>query len=120
MSLNSSPSIRRGTSGSEASDLRPDYSYDIDLRRVDADERDIVSSLNRDQDAIKRRVQAAKVAGAYQKRALIDQPTIRGKTPRGAATIEGVTLPSMGEAFGPVGATKYADKPKAFTGEVFY
>jgi hypothetical protein len=34
MALDNSPSIRRGTSGSEGSDLRPGYRYDIDLRRV--------------------------------------------------------------------------------------
>jgi len=120
MALDNSPSYRRGTSGSESSDLRPDYNYDIDLRRVDEDKRNIVNSLNAKQNAVKRRVQAAKVAGEFRKRALIDQPTIGGKTTRNPATLNGVTLPSLGESFGPVGATKYADKPQPFTGEVFY
>ena len=120
MALNNSPSYRRGTSGSEGSDLRPDYNYDIDLRRVDEDQRDIVGQSNAKQDAYKRRFQAAKVAGEFQKRRLIDQPTIGGKTPRSPGTVNGVTLPSMGESFGPVGATKYAVKPQPFTGEVFY
>jgi len=120
MALNIDPSQRRGTSGSEGSDLRPGYRYDVDLRRLSEDERDIVEKSNAKQDAIDRRVKSAKAAGKYQKSQLISQPTINGKTPRTPGSINGVTLPSMGEAFGPVGSTNYADKPKLFTGEVFY
>tara|TARA_R100000005_G_C4994703_1_gene201658 strand:+ start:659 stop:1021 length:363 start_codon:yes stop_codon:yes gene_type:complete len=120
MALDNSPSIRRGTSGSEGSDLRPGYRYDIDLRRVDEEERDIVDRLNAKQESIERRVKAAKAAGKFRNKRLIDQPTIGGKTPRSQASIQGTALPSMGEAFGPVGGTKYADKPRPFSGEVFY
>lgn len=120
MALDNSPSLRRGTSGSEGSDLRPGYRYDVDLRRVDEEERDIVDRLNAKQEGVERRVKAAKAAGKFRKKALIDQPTIGGETPRSQASIQGVTLPNLGEAFGPVGGTKYPDKPKLFTGEVFY
>lgn len=120
MAIDNSPSLRRGTSGSEGSDLRPGYRYDVDLRRIDEEERDIVERSNRKQESIERRVKAAKAAGKFRNKKLIDQPTIAGKIPRSEASIQGTTLPSMGEAFGPVGGTKYADKPRPFTGEVFY
>jgi hypothetical protein len=120
MALDNSPSLRRGTSGSEGSDLRPGYRYDTDLRRIDEEQRDIVDKLNRKQDGIEQRVKAAKAAGKYKKKALIDQPTIGGETPRSEASIQGLVLPSLGAAFGPIGSTNYADKPKPFSGETFY
>lgn len=120
MAIDTSPFQRRGTSGSEGSDLRPGYRYDVDLRRLSEEERDIVQNSNAKQDSIDRRVKSAKAAGKYRKRKLISQPTLNGKTPRTPGSINGVTLPSMGETFGPVGSTNYADKPQPFTGEVFY
>lgn len=120
MALNINPGQRRGTSGSEGSDLRPGYRYDVDLRRLSEEERDIVERSNAKQEAIDKRVKSAKAAGEYRKRKLISQPTLNGKTPRTPGSINGVTLPSLGETFGPVGSTNYADKPQPFTGEVFY
>lgn len=128
MAIDSDPSQRRGTSGSEGSDLRPGYRYDVDLRRLKEDERDIVERSNQKQDRIDKRVKAAKAAGRFQKRALISQPSIDGETPKNPATInvaagaKGPTLPSEtdGYGFGPVGTTAYADRPKPYSGEVFY
>ena len=121
MSVNNSPSLRRGTSGSEGSDLRPGYRYDVDLRRLNEEERDIVEKSNAKQDAIDRRVKATKAAGAYQKRALISQPTVGGKTPKNPGSFGGVTIPSrMNGSITPGGSTTYPTKPQRFSGEVFY
>ena len=63
-------------------------------------------------------MQAAKTAGEYKKRTAIAEPAIRGRTPRGAASIEGVELPSMGDSYGG-GGSNYADKPKSFSGRSY-
>ena len=127
MAVNNSPSLRRGTSGSEGSDLRPGYRYDVDLRRLSEDERDIVEKSNAKQDTIDRRVKATKAAGAYRKRTLIDQPAINGKTPKTPGSIttrngnKGSTVPSrMNGSITPGGSTTYPTKPGRFSGEVFY
>jgi hypothetical protein len=59
---------------------------------------------------------AAKTAGAYRQRVQIDEPTIRGKTPRNEAVIAGVQLPSLGDTIGTAGSTNYARKPSGFAG----
>jgi len=127
-----------GSSGVEVTDLRPEQARDVDLRRLDPEERDLFSDVARDfayspertgyrqidnsqQDAQERLfkfMQAAKTAGEYKKRTAIAEPAIRGKTPRGAASIEGVELPSMGDGYGG-GGSNYADKPKSFSGRSY-
>jgi hypothetical protein len=59
---------------------------------------------------------AAKTAGAYRQRNQIAEPTIRGETPRGEATIAGVQLPSLGDTVGTAGSTNYARKPSGYAG----
>ena len=127
-----------GSSGVEVTDLRPEQARDVDLRRLDPEERDIFSDVARDfaytpgrtgykpvdnshQDAqarLSKFMQAAKTAGEYKKRTAIAEPAIRGRTPRGAASIEGVELPSMGDGYGG-GGSNYADKPKSFSGRSY-
>lgn len=77
-----------GTSGAEVSDLRPEQAYDIDLRRLDPEERDIASSLNNKQDRVARFTKAVKTAAAYNQRKNIMDPQIRGKTPRSELLID--------------------------------
>jgi hypothetical protein len=88
-----------GSSGVEVSDLNPEKLYDTDLRRVDEDAR-----------------KSAKAAGKYKQRAGIAEPTIRGKTPRGIASIAGTELPSLGDRIGRGGSVNYAEKPQPFGG----
>lgn len=105
-----------GTSGTESSDLRPEQAYDTDLRRVRAEERPAVESLNNKQDQIAKYFAAARSAGKFRQKAGIDEPAIRGKTPRTEANIAGTALPSMGDRIGKAGSTNYADGPQRFSG----
>ena len=111
--------LRSGTSGAEVSDLRPEQAYDTDLRRIDAESRDAVSPINDNQDRVAKFLKSAKSAEKYKQKALIDEPSIRGKTPRTEASIEGSTLPSMGDRFGRGGGTNYANKPQPKFGAGF-
>ena len=113
------PRNNSGTSGAEVSDLRPEQAYDTDLRRVEPVERFSAESLNRNQERVAKFMRAAKTAGAYQQRASIDEPTIRGKTPRTQAVIAGTELPSTGDSGGRTGSVGYARKPAAQFGKGF-
>lgn len=112
-----------GTSGAELSDLNPEQAYDTDLRRLDTEERLTASRADtenvRQQDRVAKYFKAAKSAGKFRQKAGIDEPTIRGKTPRTEAVIEGVYLPSLGDTFGTAGSTNYANKPQPNFGKLF-
>jgi hypothetical protein len=109
-----------GTSGGDTSDLHPERAYDTDIRRLDEtarDSADVADTRNEvKQDRVKKYMAAAKTAGAYRQRAQIAEPTIRGKTPRSEAVIEGVQLPSLGDTVGTAGSTNYARKPSGYSG----
>lgn len=115
----SAQGVSSGTSGAEVSDRRPEQAYDTDLRRIAEDARGSTESINKDQNRVAKFMRAAKTAGAYRQRASIDEPTIRGRTPRTQATIEGVELPSTGDSGGRTGAVGYARKPAAQFGKGF-
>ena len=108
-----------GTSGAEVSDLRPEQAYDTDLRRVDPEERKAVEPINDQQQRVEKYFRAAKSAGKFRQKAGIDEPQIRGKTPRTEAVIDGTNLPSMGDTYGKVGSTGYARKPQPRFGAPF-
>lgn len=108
-----------GTSGAEVSDLRPEQAYDTDLRRLDPEERFATESINNNQERVARYMKAARTAGAYQQRVGISEPSIRGKTPRSRASIEGTELPTTGDSGGRSGAIGYARKPKPNFGKPF-
>jgi hypothetical protein len=108
-----------GTSGAELSDLNPAQAYDTDLRRVAEDARISAESVNDDQSRKAKFFAAAKTAGKFKQKAQIDEPTIRGKTPRNEAVLDGTNLPSMGDTFGTVGSTNYANKPQPRFGRPF-
>jgi len=108
-----------GTSGAEVSDLRPEQAYDTDMRRVAEDERGAAESVNRNQDRVAKFMRAAKTAGAYRQRASIDEPTIRGRTPKSQAVIAGTELPSTGDSGGRTGSVGYARKPGTQFGKGF-
>jgi hypothetical protein len=116
---NYDPTADAGTSGAEVTDLNPEQAYDTDLRRFPSEERQAVESLNDNQDRVGKFCRAAKTAGAYRQRAGIAEPTIRGKTPRTEATMDGVALPSMGDTIGRAGSTGYARKPGSSFGKQY-
>lgn len=113
------PTTDAGTSGAEVSDLRPEQAYDTDLRRLSADERPEAESLNDNQNRVAKFMRAARSAGAYKQRASIDEPMIRGRTPRVPASINGVALPTRGDSGGRSGAIGYADKPRPLSGKSY-
>jgi hypothetical protein len=115
----SNQGVSPGTSGAEVSDLRPEQAYDTDMRRVEETSRSSAESVNKDQNRVAKFMRAAKTAGAYRQRASIDEPAIRGRTPRTQATIAGVELPSTGDSGGRTGAVGYARKPAAQFGKGF-
>jgi hypothetical protein len=73
-------------------------------------------SLNDDQNRVGKFMRAARSAGAYKQRASIDEPMIRGRTPRVPAAINGVALPTTGDSGGRTGAVGYAGKPQPRSG----
>ena len=109
-----------GSSGGYISDLNPERAYATDKRHLDATEKESADSADtsneRQQDRVKKFMAAARTAGQYRQRAQIAEPTIRGKTPRTEAVIDGTQLPSMGDTVGTAGSTKYSRKPGAFSG----
>lgn len=114
------PRNQSGTSGAEVTDLNPEQAYDTDIRRLDETEREIADETDvrniRQQDRVAKYMAAAKTAGAYKQRASIDEPQIRGRTPRNEANIDGVVLPSQGDSGGKTGGVSYARKPQPFAG----
>jgi hypothetical protein len=115
------PQKDSGTSGGEVTDLNPERLYDTDLRRVDSDFREDLD-INDKQDRVKKFMRAAKSAGKYKQSQGIADPTIRGKTPIGKGSINGVEVPSLrGKNYGDpgAGATEYAHKPKPHFGKPF-
>ena len=129
---NYDPQKDSGTSGIEVSDLNPEDQRDVDLRRLDPEERNIYEdrksefSHPKHQESSQKRIskfmKSARAAGKYKQNAGISEPTIRGKTPVGKAQIAGVELPSLrGRNYGPPGggATEYSHKPKPNFGRPF-
>jgi hypothetical protein len=108
-----------GSSASEVSDLNPERNYDTDLRRINAEERSDIEGINDNQGRIRRFLTSAKAANKFRQKSLVDEPTLRGETPRTEATIGGVEVPSLGDEYGTVGSVGYAKKPKAQSG-TFY
>ena len=117
------PTQDSGTSGAEVSDLNPEQGYDVDLRRIEADEREDVENINRQQNRVRRFFKSAKAAGAFKQRSGFNEPSIGGRVPVGKASLGGTELPSLrGRNFGGPGAgsTEYASKPKPQFGKAFY
>ena len=113
------PQRDSASSAGEISDLNPERIYDTDLRRIEEEKRGDVEDINQKQQRVARFMKAAKTAGAYKQRAGIAEPTIRGRTPRNPAVIEGTTLPSLGDTIGRAGSTNYADRPQPRLGRFY-
>tara|TARA_R100000773_G_scaffold24663_1_gene21668 strand:+ start:744 stop:1157 length:414 start_codon:yes stop_codon:yes gene_type:complete len=112
-----------GTSGADISDINPEQAYDVDLRRLEMDERGDVAGSNKQQKRISRFFKASRAAGKYRQERGFAEPSVGGRTPIGKADLEGTELPSLrGRNFGGPGAgsTKYAGKPQPQFGKPFY
>jgi hypothetical protein len=112
-----------GSSGGEVSDLTPERQYDVDLRRLDPQERNTAAAADTEnavqQNRVSRFLSAARVAGKYQSQADTRYPIIGNTVSRQEASRRGVTLPSLGDAPGARGSVNYPDKPQPRTGRAY-
>ena len=107
------------TSGTERSDRNPEDAYDVDLRRVDPEERTELErgGINKLQGRVANRLKAAKAAGKYRKTQLVYQPLRRDGRPylRGGSkeySDAEIPVPGFGDKFGRQGSYSYAEKPE--------
>jgi hypothetical protein len=100
------------TSGVDRSDRNPEDAYDVDLRRIDPEERQSLrkGGINRQQGRVSKALTAVKAAGRYQK-------SMAGKDPAGAPYKYGGVFPGEGDKFGRQGGYGYAEKPSSFFGK---
>ena len=99
------PSLDAGTSATDTSDLNPGRSYDVDIQRLDNNERTIAKRTDNEgqQERINKFMAAAKSAGKFRQSALLNEPTSA----------------DQGETFSPVGSVGYARKPQPNFGSPF-
>ena len=99
------PSLDAGTSATDTSDLNPGRAYDVDIRRLDSDERTTAKKTDNEsqQERINKFMAAAKSAGKFRQSALLNESTSA----------------DQGETFSPVGSVGYARKPQPNFGSPF-
>jgi hypothetical protein len=109
------PTSHSGSSSVDTSDRNPGNSYVTDTRNFDKSEKATAEKAGTNNQGTDDRTQkflaAARVSGRYQKNALIDEPGIRGNTPRIEANIKGTNVPTLGDKIGITGSTNYSKKP---------
>jgi len=114
------PSTNPGSSVVDTSDLHPERSYDVDTRRIVDTSPETLGRADTANAVQQRRVNkfidAARTAGKFRQQALIDEPQLRGKTPRTEANIKGTNVPTLGDRIGLGGSTNYATKPHRMAG----
>jgi len=104
-----------GTSGGYVTDLNPERAYDVDIRRLDDDEKRTAYAGDirneKQQNRVEKFLRAKKSAGKFRQKMNYDQPFTnrQGQTP---AFIEG-------DPFGKAGATNYANKPQSSTNRLY-
>ena len=105
-----------GTSGYNVTDLTPERAYDVDMRRLEDEERSTAYAGDtrnaKQQDRVEKFLRAKRSAGKFRQKMSYDQPYTdrQGQTP---AFIEG-------DQFGKAGATNYANKPQPSTNRLYY
>ena len=104
-----------GSSGGDRTDVTPEKSYDVDIRRLSEADRETAKAADTRNVDKQRRVEkflrAKRSAGKFQQKRQYDAPWTdrEGQTP---AFIEG-------DRFGRAGSTNYADKPTASTSKLY-
>ena len=118
---NYDPRLDAGSSGGDTSDLNPGRAYTTDTRNLNAEEKITASragtSNDKQESKVNKYLAAAKTAGRFKQQALVDEPQIRGRTPRTEASIKGTNVPTLGDRIGMGGSTNYATKPTATAGK---
>ena len=104
------------SSGGYVTDLTPERAYDVDIRRLEDDEKRTAYAGDmrneRQQNRVEQFLKAKRSAGKFQQKMNYDQPFTdrQGQTP---AFIEG-------DIFGKAGATNYPNKPQPSTNRLYY
>ena len=115
------PTVDAGSSGGEVNDLHPERAYGTDTRHFGGEEKLIASKADtsniKEQGRVHHFMAAAKAAGRYKQNSLIDEPGLRGETPRTEADIKGTNIPTLGDRIGIGGSANYARKPKRMAGK---
>jgi hypothetical protein len=115
------PTPGGGSSSAGNSEQHPERAYGTDLRYLDKEEKQTASKSDADNIVQQRRVKkflaAARASGKHQQNTLVDEPQIRGKTPRTSANINGTNVPTLGDRIGTGGSVNYARKPKSKSGK---
>jgi len=103
------------TSGVDRTDLNPEDAYDVDLRRIDPEERNSLrkGGINSQQGRVEKRMKAARSAGRFKQSALVDQPLREDGRPYKY----GGVVPGAGDKIGRQGGYGYAEKPKSLFGK---
>jgi hypothetical protein len=121
VSSNYDPTVDSGSSGGDTSDLNPGRAYTTDTRRFGSEEKATATragtSNDRQESKVNKYLAAARTAGKYQQSALVNEPQIRGRTPRTEANIKGTNVPTLGDRIGLGGSTNYATKPTSTAGK---
>ena len=123
LDTNYSRSRDSASSTAGLTDLNPEQRYDVDIRRLDEDERSLAGPADtrneQQQGRVEKFFRAAKSAGKFRTKALLDEPLIRGQPTQNSAYIDGSYTPSLGDRIGVAGGMQYASKPKPFSGKPF-
>jgi len=114
------PSVNPGSSGGDSSDLHPERGYDVDTRRIVNTPSETLGRADTanavQQGRVRKFMDAARTANKFRQQSLIDEPQLRGKTPRTDASIKGTNVPTLGDRIGTGGSTNYANKPQRMAG----
>lgn len=112
-----------GSSGGEVNDITPERQYDVDLRRLDREERVTAEAADTanviKQNRLSRYLNAARLAEKYKSQADTKYPVVGNSIPRQPASRGGVVLPSLGEVPGGRGSINYPNKPQPRTGKAY-
>jgi hypothetical protein len=114
------PTSHGGSSSIDTSDRNPGNSYVTDTRNFDKSEKQTAEKAGTNNEGADRRTQkflaAARASGRFKQNASINEPGIRGKTPRTEASIKGTNVPTLGDKIGTTGSTNYSQKPSGSSG----
>ena len=118
---NYDPRVDSGSSRGDDSDLNPGRSYTTDTRHFNTEEKAIADKAGtsnvKEESKVNTYLAAAKAAGKFKQKTMIDEPQIRGRTPRVEANIKGTYVPTLGDRIGTGGSTNYATKPGRTAGK---
>jgi len=114
------PTTHGGSSAVPTDDLHSGNSYTTDTRNLDKAEKETARKANTSNESGENRAQkflaAARASGRFKQAASINEPGIRGETPRTDANIKGTNVPTLGDKIGIGGSTNYSKKPGISSG----